>query len=234
MSGKEQSSTLVDGIKRYNWTNIVQSVATSLESLFGRCHLCGDRIRCGRLCPGCYDDLPWRCRPWTKNLPSIESVDVCFDFAYPLRQLIHRMKYGGDLAVARMLGDIAAQHFVSPATVPGSTTVIFPVPLSRGRFAQRGFNQAVELALPVSGRLGIDIDEVSIHKPHGLRPQSRLDARLRQKNARGAFAAKRDVAVGTAIVFDDVITTGATASAMGNILLEAGADRVIVWALAAA
>jgi ComF family protein len=186
------------------------------------------------VCTPCAQDLPWRKIPWTKKLPGIDGVWACFDYAYPIRQLIHRTKFGRDIATARLLGELlAARVTEADVRIPDNTTLL-PVPLARRRLIVRGFNQAMEIALPVAARCGLPIDSTSIFKPRSGLAQSTLDAVRRRINIRGAFRHRGADLIGPVIIFDDVITTGATVTALAKTLRHAGACEIIVWALAAA
>ena len=196
------------------------------------CRLCGLPTASGEICTGCKHDLPWRTAPWRRHLPHVDEVCACFDFAYPIRQLIHRTKYGRDIACARFLGELAAPE-LNGVEPPPRDALLFPVPLARGRMIYRGFNQAMELALVLGGRKNLKIDEVSVYKPYAGRAQSTLDAMSRRVNIRHAFRTTHAIQTDTAIIVDDVLTTGSTASAMAATLKAAGAKKVHVWVIAA-
>ncbi len=226
-------STLDDGRDRDNWLISVQRVVDSVLGGAQECRLCRTPIDDQFLCQACIDDLPWRIAPWTRRLPQVDSVWVGFEFAYPIRQLIHRTKYSRDIASARMLGELWGIRLAGIVDVPQSAA-LFPVPLARSRMLIRGFNQAVEISLPLRRYLGVPLDVVSIYKPHARKTQSSLDAVGRKVNIRGAFKHRGRVAVDTAIIVDDVLTTGATVSAMARVLRSAGAKQVIACVVAAA
>jgi predicted amidophosphoribosyltransferase len=97
----------------------------------------------------------------------------------------------------------------------------------------RGFNQTVELCLPEGRQLSLPVDVVSGYKRRSGLTQSKLNASTRRENTRGAFALRAPLNFEMAIIFDDVITTGATVSAMAQTLRLGGARRVDVWTIAA-
>lgn len=228
-----QPSTLDDGPKRYNWVKIIQERWARFAGRT-RCVLCGGQAREIAMCDGCRADLPWRERPWRQRLAAIDAVEVCFEFDYPIRQLLHRAKYGRDIAIARLLGELCAERFAAVCNRLDQPAALFPVPIARRRRVTRGYNQAIEIAKPISDRAALTIDEVSIYKRMGLQPQSKLDAATRRTNIRNAFVCRRSPGVARAIIIDDVVTTGATVQAMARSLRAAGVQSVHVWALAAA
>ena len=145
MKYQTQLSTLVDGRYRDNWLTSVQRLVDSTIGRNRECRLCRTPSQNDPLCRACTDDLPWRTTPWTKRLPQLDAIWVGFEFAYPIRQLIDRTKYGRDIACARILGALFAARLAGIAELP-SNAALFPVPLARGRMLVRGFNQAVDLA----------------------------------------------------------------------------------------
>jgi ComF family protein len=226
-------STLDDGLKRYNWIKLAHE-AWARVAARRRCILCGGRAHEIALCDGCRADLPWRERPWRLRLAAIDEVEVCFDFEYPIRQLLHRAKYGRDIAVARLLGQLFVERLATAGGQLIRPAALFPVPMARRRLLTRGYNQAIEIAEPISAEFAVAIDEVSVYKRGGLQPQSKLDAAKRRTNVRDAFVCRRSPGVSTAIIIDDVITTGATVKAMARALRTAGVQNIRVWVLAAA
>lgn len=116
------------------------------------------------------------------------------------------------------------------------TDWLVPVPLHYQRLAKRGFNQAVWLAQAVGrqSRTLTLIDGLVRNRP--TETQNGKSVRQRRQNVSGAFAlresrAKRVDGARVTLV-DDVLTTGATASACAKALLQAGAETVHVLTLA--
>ena len=111
---------------------------------------------------------------------------------------------------------------------------MIPVPLHPAREAQRGYNQASEIARFGAEILGLPVaDRVAI-RTRATEEQAALPAIVRRVNVAGAFAIRaREVPPAVAIV-DDVLTTGSTADALAGELKRAGCRRVEVWAVARA
>ena len=154
-------------------------------------------------------------------------------FAGPLRTAIHLFKYAGRGDLAGSLGRRLARALPEALPALGSERdlVVVPVPLHPARQADRGFNQAARLALPVARALGAPVAAGALVRRRDTPPQTARDAAARRANVRGAFAVRRPVS-GTALLVDDVVTTGATAAACAEALLDAGTRRVLLAALA--
>lgn len=218
----------------------------------GVCHLCGDGVPGGRcLCAGCADALSPVVPPFCStcgqgydgrvkgsfSCPNCRDQKFAFEFARPalfrsdgVMELVHDLKYGRRLELARELADLAARAFADPRldeALEGRWPLV-PVPLHRRRFHWRQFNQSLEIARPLGRRLGLPL-AVALKRIRPTETQTRLSRAQRQKNLRGAFAVRRGVTGGAgAVLVDDVFTTGSTAHECARILRRAGFQKVIV------
>ncbi len=112
--------------------------------------------------------------------------------------------------------------------------VLMPVPLHRRRLAERGFNQAAEIARLLARRLDLKPTYDGLARLRATPAQSGLDRAARRRNLRGAFACRYPVRGLRVAVVDDVITTTSTVEAIAHSLKRAGATEVIIYALARA
>lgn len=133
------------------------------------------------------------------------------------------LKFGRRLASA----DFLAAGMLAGAHPAGD--VVVPVPLARQRLAERGFNQAVEIARPLARALQLPLDVSSLVRTRETATQSQLPWRARQGNVRHAFSCNTDFSGKAVIVVDDVMTTGATLDAVARTLKDHGASRVSNW-----
>ncbi|MDR2934640.1 MAG: double zinc ribbon domain-containing protein [Candidatus Adiutrix sp.] len=141
---------------------------------------------------------------------------------------IGRLKYHGDLTQVRALAGLAA---ALPET--SAWDVLVPLPLSPRKLAARGFNQALVLARAAFP--GRPLEPGLLSRPvEAELPQAALSRRERLKAIRGSFRAPAPGLVRGArvLLFDDVITTGATAAEAARTLLAAGARAVHLAAVA--
>lgn len=120
--------------------------------------------------------------------------------------------------------------------LPG-VDMIVPVPLHRLRLWKRRFNQSAELARGVSRLTAIPMEPLVLERRKPTPSQGAMpSAEARRRNVRGAFQVPkpcRAVVKGKRVLLvDDVLTTGATASASARALKRAGAASVFVLALA--
>jgi ComF family protein len=201
------------------------------------CDACAaDFVRNDVCCPRCALPLAAPaplCGECLQHAPSFAAAAVPFVYAPPLDQLVTRLKFGGNLAAGRVLSELWIDAL--QAAPPARPQALIPVPLHRERLRERGYNQALELARPLSRSFAIPLRDDVLARKRATPAQSNLDAIERQRNLRGAFAAVEGVALPAHVaVIDDVMTTGATLHECARTLLRAGATRVDVWALARA
>lgn len=164
----------------------------------------------------------------------------------PLLWAIRKLKYHGQVGLARPLGQIlrdAWLHWWPPDGSAGSIDVILPVPLHPKKLRQRGFNQSVLLiwgwgrtgpgAAPIQDRMPF-IDFKTLVRTRHTPPQAALGRSGRRKNLLGAFAVTdpNRIKNRSLLLVDDVMTSGETVEACAATLMEAGAGRVAVLTLA--
>jgi ComF family protein len=189
-----------------------------------RCARCGDTTAlalpaCGR----CLHEPP----PFTRTVCAV-------DYAFPWAEAIADFKFHGRVelagALAGLLADAVRRHG------DARPDVVLPVPLSEQRQAERGYNQAWELARRLARRLGLQAHAQLLLRHLDTPHQVALGRNERQHNLRRAFMVEpRQQAIirGRRVALvDDVMTTGATLSACSHSLLRAGASAVEVWVLA--
>ena len=179
------------------------------------------------------DSAPAPCLACLEQPPPFDRVVAPWSFAPPLSSLIHRMKYRRELSAAAALGRLLAREVASRPdfAMPGA---VIGLPISRRRLLQRGFNHAEELAAIVRRALGLPRPRrVRIDRRH-TPPQAKAgSAAERHENVRGAFSVRRWPAdLRRVAIVDDVLTTGATASALAEALRNRGVERIEIWCCA--
>ncbi|HZH43482.1 MAG TPA: ComF family protein [Lysobacter sp.] len=224
-----------------------------LAALLGAepCLLCGEAGLPGQpLCRPCRDALPWNaqtcarcalplpptdadaggvCGACLRRPPPQAAARAAFVYEGGLRRLLPRAKFHGDLAAARLLSGLMAERW---RDVPRPQALV-PVPLHAARLRRRGYDQALELAKPLARALGMPLRADALRRVRDTAAQSDLSAAQRRRNLRDAFAVRADATLPAHVaVFDDVMTTGATAHAAVRALTRAGVARVELWVCA--
>ncbi|RFP10773.1 MULTISPECIES: ComF family protein [unclassified Duganella] len=183
-------------------------------------------------CPRCANPLPdsaqgQLCGSCRVEPPAFDVTLVAADYAMPLDQLVLQLKFGHRLALAtlfaRLLRDAVLQQ-------PGFTlpALLCPVPLGPRRLAERGYNQALEIARPLARSLGVALHPRLASRVQETAAQSSVAPEQRRHNIAGAFAIPDAALVrGRHIgVVDDVMTSGRTLNELAATLKRHGAARV--------
>ncbi len=212
------------------------------------CLLCGGRSGNG-LCPDCHarffgggrvrccicanplaaaevasDGCCGRCR---RQRPAYDATVTAADYALPVDRLVLQLKFGARLAHARLFGQLLAAAWQA-SSQPSLPQLLCPVPLGPRRLAERGFNQALEIARPLGRALGVPVRARLAQRQQDTPPQSSLDWGQRTANVARAFTLDSEAALyGRHVgLVDDVMSSGATLQALALACKQAGAARV--------
>lgn len=209
-----------------------------LDLLFPpKCVFCRKLLSKGAACQceKCAGDLPF-----TKGTQISQKGDFYDECVSPLRyegdvrKSILRFKFKGATAYAECYGQLMAQCIKE--NLEGKFNLITWVPLSPKRARDRGYDQAMLLALAVA----LELDDVAVEtliKPTNVQAQSTItDKEMRRANVSGVYELKdQELIVGKRILLiDDIITTGSTLSECARVLLMSGAESVVCATLARA
>lgn len=204
------------------------------------CLLCGVDSGKSLLCPACAADLPAlpaarcpqcaeptthgeRCGACLKDAPHFAATVALWRYDFPADRLVHALKYGHQLAVAKWFGEQLAKRIDADRH-----DLLIPLPLHPSRLRERGFNQSAEIARNIGKRLGLPVDRSSLIRNRATPPQAELPLAKRQGNVRGAFECRSDLGGRRILLVDDVMTSGSTANECARVLALHGAAEVTV------
>ena len=231
----------------------MQFIAKAYRSLSpwtlpGLCRIC-EQWNSGAICPSCrtlHLRHPARCCRCA--LPSMQTIcDECqrlpppwhlcataLTYAEPWRSLIADYKFNGHVGLTGFWGE-CLRHRAAELDMPEAVELVVPVPLSRERLRERGFNQSLLLAKTLNHpRLLPD----GLLRLRHTQPQASLPRHERLHNLAHAIACNpRHVEIlqkRRVLLVDDVMTTGSTLAACTQALRHVGVAQVDVLVLARA
>ncbi|OON95696.1 MAG: hypothetical protein ATN36_00900 [Epulopiscium sp. Nele67-Bin005] len=195
------------------------------------------------ICKNCYMLLeqPNKCKRCSKLIVSEKGVcltckDVYSDitqirslypYSYPIKQSIARWKYNGVRKYAKGYAELLAQSYkYDPLEI--EIDGVIPVPVSKKRFAERGFNQAEDLAKEFAKFTDLPICDI-LERPIHTKAQSKCENKEeRDKNIQGAISLNVNYADKLLkvkqsyrfIIIDDIYTTGSTIEACIKVIRQ--------------
>lgn len=202
---------------------ICQACVSRFAPAGQRCTQCAIRVPTGvTLCGACL-----------RHPPPYAHTVAAADHAFPWNRLVTALKFDSELDLAEPLAQRMLVTLRRSEKARPQAELIVPTPLSPSRLAERGYNQAWELARRLARALQVPARADLLLRLRDTGHQLGLTLEQRQSNLRGAFAGEpRELGAlqGKNIaLIDDVMTTGATAGELSHVLLQAGAAAVQVW-----
>jgi ComF family protein len=172
------------------------------------------------------------CGRCLREPPPLDRCLAAVSYGYPWSALVTQFKFHGQPGWA---GPLAALMRSAPWVEPAIEQAdhVLPMPLSHERLAERGFNQALELARALApGKVRSDL----LLRVRHTTAQAELGLVARLRNVSGAFAVEPLLAAQVRgqrlVVIDDVMTSGASLFAAATALRQAGAAHITAIVLA--
>lgn len=167
-----------------------------------------------------------------------EGVVSLLPYRTPLvRACVREAKYRGNQKAARLLGTVLAEFIASYKedvdAYERSSLVLLPIPLSRQRRRERGYNQVHVIAAYAGSLLQVPPTPHLLSRVRHTKAQTTLSKRDRLQNLEGAFRARSPLdPAALYVLVDDVVTTGATLMSAKSALADAGAKHILCVGIA--
>ena len=223
------SACIVCGIFQQRTLCLDCATRLDLEQLsnYECCQQCGLTLKVGEL-------KEKRCQDCVLNPPHFDQT-FCLDrYDGRLQSALHQLKYQRRLACAHGLMS-AWNNLLARDLITTQADYLFPVPLSQEKLCTRGFNQSWELARRIHCANQIHKNPHILMRRHHKQHQANENRANRHLAIQGMFYInpkyERLLESATVIVFDDVMTIGATLNEIASVLKDNGVSRVINWVL---
>ncbi len=195
-------------------------------------------VRNDFLCPGCWrasltGEIHERCR-------SLTPLDGILITAPPhtriLERAIRALKYEGVTRLATPLAILGYRKMIASSFFfqewIQNETILIPIPLHARKAYLRNFNQSTLMVRSIARLLPLTVRERVIEKHRSTKSQTSLTKQERMTHPSGSFRITHPTLISGKrfLVFDDIVTTGATMSEVARTLKAAGAEAV--WGIA--
>ena len=155
------------------------------------------------------------CGQCLSHAPAFNRAYTLYDYQATIKNLIQQFKFDRQLCV----GDYFSQKLYQAYRSMPKYDVIIPMPLSRDRIQQRGFNQVLELLRDIRQKTQTIIDTDSVKRIKSTQPLSLLNAEQRKKEIKGAFQVT-PMPYKRVLLVDDVMTTGSSLNELATTILR--------------
>lgn len=163
--------------------------------------------------------------------PAFSASHAASTFEGSLKDAIHRMKYGGDFPLAKSLETLFLRSLETEfGPHPGFSSVV-PVPCHPDTLRKRGFDLPALLARRAAKLFGAKWRPRALAKTRADARMAGISVKDRKRVGTGLYVYKEKVA-GRVLLVDDVVTSTITVRAAARALKRAGADEIVVAALA--
>lgn len=111
---------------------------------------------------------------------------------------------------------------------------IIPVPISKKRYKERGYNQSLLIANEISKQTNLELVNNCLIKTKNIIEQSKLNKEDRQQNIQGVYSIQNEEIITNkkVLLIDDIYTTGSTVNECSKILQQARPEKIGVLVLA--
>jgi len=189
------------------------------------CYQCGISLQTSEL-------IEQRCAPCQSTQPYFDKT-YCLDrYEGILQTPLHELKYQKRIAFANGLGNVW-NLLMTQELENTSAEYLLPVPLSTEKLALRGFNQSWELAKQIKCKEHMQKSPHILQRHHDSHRQAGSSLNSRRSAIRSMFYVEAKyiecLRGKSVVVFDDVMTSGATLNEIARILKDNGVSRVINW-----
>ena len=210
------------------------------------CNACGTNLFYSEdiICTKCLFDLPFTDyhvynenrvvkQLWGRLPLNAAMAMLYFRKGAKVQSLIHNLKYNGKTEVGTFLGGLLGERLKASPYYMG-IDIIIPVPLHQKKLRTRGYNQSTFIAEGASKKMDVRFSEDILIRSVSTESQTKKNRFNRYENMQDVFKINfaNQILGKHILLVDDVITTGATLEACANALLDKGASKVSIAALA--
>ena len=156
-----------------------------------------------------------------------------FSKTFLIQHLIHQLKYKGDTKIGFYLGEIMGRTMLQSDRFFNLEALI-PLPLFADKEHKRGYNQATIICNGISSVMNIPVLSGAVIRQHATETQTRKHRTERWENVKDSFIVVKPAELSgkRLLLVDDVVTTGATLEACGNVILSSTDVKLSIATLA--
>lgn len=190
------------------------------------CQLCNvEQQQIHSVCADCWQQLPWL--KSTVQRQEMEIHTTCH-YDYPIDRIIQKFKYEQQLHFQQLLAGALMQ-----LRLPKIQAIV-PMPISKQRLAERGYNQSLVLGKILAKQLNLPIwQPITRLQQHSQKGLTRLE-RIENIQQQFQINTTSKLRYRRVLILDDVVTTGSSIFALKQKLEQLGCQKVYAACIASA
>ena len=190
------------------------------------CQLCNvEQQQIHSVCADCWQQLPWL--KSTVQRQEMEIHTTCH-YDYPIDRIIQKFKYEQQLHFQQLLAGALMQ-----LRLPKIQAIV-PMPISKQRLAERGYNQSLVLGKIIAKQLNLPIwQPITRLQQHSQKGLTRLE-RIENIQQQFQINTTSKLRYRRVLILDDVVTTGSSIFALKQKLEQLGCQKVYAACIASA
>jgi ComF family protein len=190
------------------------------------CQLCNvEQQQIHSVCADCWQQLPWL--KSTVQRQEMEIHTTCH-YDYPIDRIIQKFKYEQQLHFQQLLAGAFMQ-----LRLPKIQAIV-PMPISKQRLAERGYNQSLVLGKILAKQLNLPIwQPITRLQQHSQKGLTRLE-RIENIQQQFQINTTSKLRYRRVLILDDVVTTGSSIFALKQKLEQLGCQKVYAACIASA
>lgn len=197
------------------------------------CGICG-KLDDNWLCDKCNCEIKSKRKSLILEKKNKYYNELAFEFLYEdIRKLLLQYKFNNKAYLSNTFVKILLQDKILCDKLK-LYDIIIPVPMSKTKKANRGYNQTELISKKIAQKLNIKYESKCLIKKKANETQSSLKEKQRFENVKNIFGIENSNIIKNKniILFDDIVTTGATVNECAKVLKKAGAKKILVLAIA--
>jgi len=217
---------LFPGICRYCHEMVADGKSPLCPTCWGQLDILSPEGRCPHCFGSDYHPQQRRCTTCRQEMRIFHSMAAVWDYQGPAMALISALKYGNEPYLAEGLGAFLASQWIQLGW--DKPDWIVPMPISKARYLQRGYNQSALLAQSMGKLLDIPVVP-AVRRRSGDPSQAGLQRSQRMELEASQFQLTCDPLLlndRTILIVDDVITTGSSLRCCGEALAAGFPDKL--------
>ncbi len=200
------------------------------------CGICG-KLNSNFLCSKCQKQLEIQAKFQIEKNQNIayyfQEHLYIFEYQGMIRKVILNYKFKDKSYLYKTMVNFLLKNEKFFEILKSYDTMI-PVPISRKRRKERGYNQSELIAKEIAKRIEIDYNNQCLFKTKNIIEQSKLNKEQRQRNIQGVYELhnKKLLQNKKILLLDDIYTTGSTVNECARMLEQAKPKFIGVFTLA--